>query len=231
VKYRLTKVHVAALVAFCAGVSVSFFTLPLWVVPLIESAKGSAPIGSQIYAFLKDFQTLLAALIALAGGALAYSGAMAKVSLDREIDERHENADRIQLYLRLRFALVNISAEMASICRSIPDPPEGGLYIRWKDPSELRVSVPELDDAWQKFHLLPQGAIEYVPVLRSLIRQIEQTVAAMGDPNTMPPRPIGYVGVALVRQYHQHCEIAIDASGHLVRILDVAIDPLLGIPS
>jgi hypothetical protein len=53
---------------------------------------------------LKDWQPLLAAIIALAGGALAYRGAMAKVYSDQNKDRREFDRRKIGIYLRLSFA-------------------------------------------------------------------------------------------------------------------------------
>ena len=54
---------------------------------------------------LKDWQPLMAAIIALGAGTLAYRGAVAKVDFDREKEQRDTERKKIGLYLRLRHAL------------------------------------------------------------------------------------------------------------------------------
>lgn len=64
---------------------------------------------------LKDWQPLMAALTALAGGALAYRGAMAKIYDERERIERTEHRARLGAHLRLRYAATNLAANCARI--------------------------------------------------------------------------------------------------------------------
>jgi hypothetical protein len=75
-------------------------------------------VGSRDDFHLKDWQPLMAAIIALAGGALAYRGAMAKVYADQDRDRRELDRERMRIYLRLRFAL-NSMGERASDVRRV----------------------------------------------------------------------------------------------------------------
>ena len=72
--------------------------------PGIATAVGSVLIvtlvivGSRDDFHLKEWQPLIAALIALAGGSLAYRAAMAKVYADEEREERNLSRERLGLY-------------------------------------------------------------------------------------------------------------------------------------
>ncbi len=63
------------------------------------------------YEVVKDFQPLMAAMIALAAGTLAYWGAMAKVNLDRAEFDRRRKSEQLGLLLRLRAAVDRVSEE------------------------------------------------------------------------------------------------------------------------
>jgi hypothetical protein len=52
-------------------------------------------VGSRDDFHLKDWQPLIAALIALAGGSLAYRAAMAKVYADEDREERSLSRERL----------------------------------------------------------------------------------------------------------------------------------------
>jgi hypothetical protein len=60
---------------------------------------------------LKEWQPLIAACIALIGGAMAYKGALAKVALDREVHNREVRRRTIGLLLKLDFASRLFSGE------------------------------------------------------------------------------------------------------------------------
>jgi hypothetical protein len=61
----------------------------------------STPRQRTLYDVLKDFQPLIAALVALIAASLAYRGANAKVNFDREIAKRQHTKERLGLYIRL----------------------------------------------------------------------------------------------------------------------------------
>lgn len=85
---------------------------PEW--PGIATAAALICAGTITYAIwndpdhfkLKDWQTLLAAFIALFGGTLAYQGAMAKVDLDRELSDRQVSWNTKATIVRLQTTLL-----------------------------------------------------------------------------------------------------------------------------
>jgi hypothetical protein len=54
---------------------------------------------------LKDWQTFMAACVALVGGVMAYRGAMAKVEFDRYAHDKKVEREELGTYLRLRSTL------------------------------------------------------------------------------------------------------------------------------
>jgi hypothetical protein len=101
----------------------------------------------------------MAAIIALAGGALAYRGAMAKVNLNRETTERERMSQKLSLFLRLRHAVYKLkvdtshSEEIVRFWLST-----AGEWVKW-EPIIAVDNVEELDDAWtnleQRHHAHP----------------------------------------------------------------------------
>jgi hypothetical protein len=59
----------------------------------------------ELYNVLKDFQPLMAAAVALAAAYMAFRGAPAKVTFDRQVDTREQNNRRRGLQFRLRSQL------------------------------------------------------------------------------------------------------------------------------
>jgi len=74
----------------------------------------AAGAAHTLYDVLKDFQPMIAALVALAAASLAYRGAMAKVELDREMAARQRAKDRLGLLLRFTSQLRRMAASISS---------------------------------------------------------------------------------------------------------------------
>lgn len=103
---------------------------------------------------LKDWQPLMAACIALIGGALAYKGAMDKINLDRELANRQIRWDKKALIVRLQTSLLVIRKKAvgsqafieANIMRK-----STGMKL-----DGLGLPKPEmLDEAWQSLGWFP----------------------------------------------------------------------------
>jgi hypothetical protein len=200
---------------------------PEW--PGIATAVGIALIlaliiaGSQDGFRLKEWQPLMAAIIALAGGALAYRGAMAKVNLDRETTERERMSQKLSLFLRLRHAVYKLkvdtshSEEIVRFWLST-----AGEWVKW-EPIIAVDNVEELDDAWTNLELLPVSAITHIPALRSTLQRMEFAEAEIAKDTEAP---LGYAPPDLVRDYRRDCDRVIRAATGLVAELDDAIEKL-----
>jgi hypothetical protein len=120
---------------------------------------------------LKDWQPLMAALVALGAGSLAYRGAMAKVNLDREESERKRTSERLGLFLRLRASLERVSFDAEKKVRLIEhDIPGKYVSTLTITADQLAVYTPlELTDAWNRIDVIPSRIIENIETLRTLL--------------------------------------------------------------
>jgi len=115
----------------------------------------------------KEWQTLLAAMIALLAAAIAYQGAMAKVNQDRQMKDEELLREKTGLYLRLQFSLQALETGLQQL-------EENTRW--WVNPEKLDHKPivdevvpkidnhPEINEAWEK--------LEYfsVPISRELHR-------------------------------------------------------------
>jgi len=130
---------------------------------------------------LKEWQTLMAAMVALVAASIAYRGAMAKVYLDRELAERKNAQEKLSLYLKLGFALTELSAQADIIQKKTAwtigyrKPPVE------KEEMEIR-EPPEVAEAWDKLEALPVETIAAINIVRSSIRACAATL------NKHPPK-------------------------------------------
>jgi hypothetical protein len=113
---------------------------------------------------LKDWQPLMAAVIALGGGAFAYRGArlaydaaMTKVRTDVETIDRREKRDALGIGLRLSFAVHVTEGEAENMSIYLADRLDP--MKRTIKTSELRFSMlRDLDEAWKRIDVLPRQA-------------------------------------------------------------------------
>jgi hypothetical protein len=123
---------------------------------------------------LKDWQPLMAALIALGGGALAYRGAMAKVYEDRDRELRDLERRKTGVYLRLRHAVARIWSQATDVDDWI------GAERSVIDPFILSVSSRvELDEAWNNLDLFPKVVGTYLDALRNNLPKAQAVLAAL----------------------------------------------------
>jgi hypothetical protein len=176
------------------------------------------------YDAVKDFQPLIAAMVALGAATLAFRGAMAKVELDRENSRRDRSGRKLGLYLRLRFRLQRAVTEMGHATvelDSLLEAAERDKTVTWK-PSDFRVTeFEEINEAWEKLDLLPEPAFDHVDRLRTLMPRINALIAGISEPEKEQQTRRWYV--AIVRR---HSGRSLDAAENLIRSLDAAIDRL-----
>jgi hypothetical protein len=124
---------------------------------------------------LKEWQPLLAACIALIGGAMAYKGAMAKVDFDREVHNREVRRRTIGLLLKLDFASRLFSGE-ANRARTWMDvgAREGQRSLTVEDFSIPRPR--EFDEAWDNLDIFPSSVVFDLANIKSSLRTLEAVV-------------------------------------------------------
>jgi hypothetical protein len=124
---------------------------------------------------LKEWQPLMAALVALGAGSLAYRGAMAKVNLDREESQRKRSSERLGLFLRLRASLERVSFSAEKKVRLIEsDVPGRYVSTLTLSADQLTVSTPpELTDAWNRIDVIPAEILKNIETLRNLLPLVD----------------------------------------------------------
>ncbi|MEH2596876.1 hypothetical protein V1278_003789 [Bradyrhizobium sp. AZCC 1577] len=182
---------------------------------------------------VQSWQPLIAALIALGGASMVYRGAtlayraaMAKVSLDREEAERERNIERLGLFLRLSTSLYSVIGSISGCVYLIDEKEtETPSEVLVLDPRQLKVyNPPELSDAWNKIHLLPDNIITDIAVLIEMLARLEEELIEHKDEkwtiefseaspnNRKTRRPPEYL-----RWYSQQCQ---SLSSSCERIID-----------
>jgi len=118
-------------------------------------------------------QPLMAALIALAAGALAYRAAMAKVYEDRERERRDLDRRRVGIYLRLGFAINLVLIEGARTSGMLTAGREF-RSTRFKAEGLRFKSIDEINEAWQNVELLPLEVSAHLHEMRSSLFEIDK---------------------------------------------------------
>jgi hypothetical protein len=128
------------------------------------------------YDVVKDFQPLMAAMIALAAGTLAYRGAMAKVNLDRVEFDRRRVSEQLGLFLRLRAAAERVSEEARAKVKMLTFRPSADAMRTSITiiAEQLQVTIPdELTEAWTRLDLFPEASIRQIEALRRLLPTLQ----------------------------------------------------------
>lgn len=129
---------------------------------------------------LKDWQTFMAACIALIGGTMAYRGAMAKVQLDRELANYQQRRHRLTLMLKLQLALELFASEVKRQRLWADVPIMAG--IRKVSVSDFTFDYPpELQQAWDNLDLFGSEVVTALANIRSTTRTIDGSNRIWGD--------------------------------------------------
>lgn len=120
---------------------------------------------------LKEWQPLMAAIIALGGGALAYVGAMAKVKQDRVFAEGVENRRRLGLCLQLQLSAENLAEVTNEMMRDFEG--HNSFNVTVAEP-------PEILKAWDNLDALPNEAIRPLNMIRWSFSRIQRTIREVG---------------------------------------------------
>jgi hypothetical protein len=196
------------------------------------------------YEVVKDFQPLMAAMIALAAGTLAYWGAMAKVNLDRAEFDRRRKSEQLGLLLRLRAAVDRVSEEAGAKVKLLTFQPSSdatkiSITII---PEQLKIAVPdELTEAWTRLDLFSEVSITQIETLRRLLpmlqNEMEKFAAEKWTVEWVLPRfSIDLPGIPTYRHpvpsdylvlYSKRCDIIKKNCDLLVKGISSAIENLV----
>jgi len=118
---------------------------------------------------LKDWQTLLAAGVALAAAIIAYFASMEKVNLDRELSDRDTLRRKLGIYLKLEFALQLLGADPGKIANKLKWTVL--LSDRSVPVADMRtVEPPEINEAWEHLEMFPRSVIGELQLIRVSLR-------------------------------------------------------------
>ncbi len=153
---------------------------------ILIAAMTTDPKGFSV----RDWQPLMASLVALGGASivyrgarLAYQAAMEKVNLDREQAERERISDRLSLFLRLTTSLYAVMGSIIGcthlIDKRLSETISEGLSVT---PRQIRVYNPKvLSEAWDKLHLFPSELITDIAVLQEMLSRLEEELDQQKD--------------------------------------------------
>lgn len=120
------------------------------------------------YDILKDFQPLLASIITLAAAltaaSIAYRGAIAKVSFDRQVRNEDDIRRRYAVCLRLQTGAIRLARNFSTFA----DLPLGFDNFDVSIPRDG--TWPEYEEAWQNLALIPVQSIVHLEQARFMLR-------------------------------------------------------------
>jgi hypothetical protein len=123
-----------AVIAFTAGLSVSFFTIPLWVTFAINVAKEGSRTD-----WLGFTGSVIGALVALIAAAIAWTAIQHQISAD----EQRAKADRVEVENLLQAEMERIAEALAAIWRvlEVMDSQENDDELRKLDKQQALVGI------------------------------------------------------------------------------------------
>jgi len=166
---------------------------------------------------LKDWQPLMAALIALAGGTLAYRGAMAKVWADQDRDRRELARKRIGLLLRLRAALEKMEGQAGEAANNLSRYKWGGRKF---PPAAIHINTrEEVEEAWKNLELLPISASFDLDIIRTELAAANRLLGTFPEDEVIE---LGSLGVSYgepLYAYAAKCKEIREAASRIIRAL------------
>lgn len=129
---------------------------------------------------LKEWQTLIASIVALVAAGIAYRGATAKVRYDREVAERDDMRRKLALYLKVEIAFKQLIETVRSrqgrftFAPVLEDEEFSARDFDFEEP-------PELEEAWMSLDIFPRHLIAEIRNVRSSLRKIASFKAQVGD--------------------------------------------------
>jgi hypothetical protein len=126
-------------------------------------------VGSRDDFHLHDWQPLMAALIALTGGILAYTGAMAKLRQDGELQMRELLRRKLGLCLKLDIAIRSFFPTIIQNHADLHYSKEGE-HIPVE--SLALIEPPEITEAWDNLDVFPRKVIREIASVREHLREL-----------------------------------------------------------
>jgi hypothetical protein len=174
-------------------------------------------VGSRDDFHLKDWQPLMAAIVALAGGALAYLGAMAKVYADQEKDRREFDRKKIGVYLRLSFANEKMRERATDLVKffsgyRLESQRFGPEIIKFEEPEEI-------EEAWRSLELFPISVSEQLNIIRSELPRMSRLLRSLPTSHVFEVGTVGVLYSDPLRPYSESCKTIASATKKLAAAL------------
>jgi hypothetical protein len=118
---------------------------------------------------LRNWQTLMAAFVALGAAIIAYNAAIQKVRLDREIADREILRKKLSLYLKLEFALQELGDRARLIGKSTSWIINNSKKVSLEDIQIIEPS--EIEEAWNYLDVFPMQTIQEMRTVRTSLRK------------------------------------------------------------
>jgi tetratricopeptide (TPR) repeat protein len=125
-----------------------------------------------VYNAAKDFQQLIAALVAIGAAWIAYKGAVEPVKLNRELAERQRATERQPLYFKvlgeLQTLVGSLEEAIERMDKAVPQRPGYEDDVPWEGfRYAIYASYSEIEKAWDNLQLMPRDAIEPLNAVRA----------------------------------------------------------------
>jgi hypothetical protein len=184
------------------------------VILVTDMAVG--PIGLSLSA-LQAWQPLMAAIIALDAGALAYRGAMAKVTADADRDRRELNRKKIGLYLRLLYPMEKMNVRAEDVRKLLSG---SRTAARKFPPSVIRIVIPdEVEEAWKNLELFPVQVAVALDNIRTELPNAKRLLNTFPDETVIEISHMGISYGHALRPYLETCEKVEAATAKLITSL------------
>ena len=172
---------------------------------------------------LKDWQPLIASVLALMGAGLVYQSAMAKVNFDREVHQAEYRRKTRGLYLRLSFACIIIEHDANRHYETFKNDSTSGMGDLSVEVVTLR-STSAVDEAWQSLDFFPGSVAERLGSLRISLVNLETLIKQIG-PTPFFPGKFAPAGTPL-SELRKVLQVIRKDSGHLRTELDQMVNAL-----
>jgi hypothetical protein len=127
---------------------------------------------------LQAWQPLMAAIIALGAGALAFRGAMAKVEFDRTVHEAQKRQRQKNLHTKLLYSALIFRADMRKVVEKFKVQYLGSSALR--TAKDFEVDWPsEFDEVWNNIDILDETSAELLANLKYNYRPFRDAVSAL----------------------------------------------------
>ncbi len=129
---------------------------------------------------IKDWQTFIAAMIALAAAAVAWNTAMAKLRFDQSVQETAERRKRLAALFRADLAVKELREKLSWIESNFEEFRKRPFIGMRLTPEQIRiVEPPEFDAIWDNLDSFPRDIIRRLATIRYQVRAFNASISGM----------------------------------------------------